>query len=413
MLAPAGGAIGAPWPLKLQWIAPSLGLESHPFMTVRRLLLHPFWLFLALPGYVGWRLLSGMAVGPPGVTVGILILIGCCLFIPLSMRTRALPNRQWADRIAWVGLTAMGFFSSLFVLTLLRDVVLLGARLFLSIGQAQLWIKPSAQLTLCLAMFISAVGLFIARRRPGVVEVKIPVADLPQALHGFSIAQISDMHVGPTIKRGFVEGIVGRVNDLKADLIAITGDLVDGSVPQLAAHTAPLAGLTARHGAYFVTGNHEYYSGERAWTEEIRRLGMRVLKNEHVVLKHDGASLVLAGVTDMSAHHFDAAQGSDPAAAMRGAPINAGAKILLAHQPSSAIAAANAGFDVQLSGHTHGGQFWPWNLFIHFFQPFSGGLHRLKNLWIYVSRGTGYWGPPNRFGVPSEITRIRLVPAAP
>ena len=413
MLAPAGGAIGAPWPLKLQWIAPSLGLESHPFMTVRRLLLHPFWLFLALPGYVGWRLLSGMAVGPPGVTVGILILIGCCLFIPLSMRTRALPNRQWADRIAWVGLTAMGFFSSLFVLTLLRDVVLLGARLFLSIGQAQLWIKPSAQLTLCLAMFISAVGLFIARRRPGVVEVKIPVADLPQALHGFSIAQISDMHVGPTIKRGFVEGIVGRVNDLKADLIAITGDLVDGSVPQLAAHTAPLAGLTARHGAYFVTGNHEYYSGERAWTEEIRRLGMRVLKNEHVVLKHDGASLVLAGVTDMSAHHFDAAQRSDPAAAMRGAPINAGAKILLAHQPSSAIAAANAGFDVQLSGHTHGGQFWPWNLFIHFFQPFSGGLHRLKNLWIYVSRGTGYWGPPNRFGVPSEITRIRLVPAAP
>jgi predicted MPP superfamily phosphohydrolase len=307
----------------------------------------------------------------------------------------------------------MGFFSSLFVLTLLRDVVLLGTHLFLSNGQAQLWIKPSAQLTLCLAVFISLVGLVVARRRPGIVEVEIPVVDLPQALHGFSIAQISDVHVGPTIKRGFVEGIVRRVNDLKADLIAVTGDLVDGSVPQLTAHTAPLAGLTARHGAYFVTGNHEYYSGERAWTEEIRRLGMRVLKNEHVVLKHDGASLVLAGVTDISAHHFDPAQRSDPAAALLGAPVNAGAKILLAHQPSSAMAAANAGFDVQLSGHTHGGQFWPWNLFVHFFQPFSGGLHRLKNLWIYVSRGTGYWGPPNRFGVPSEITRIRLVPAAP
>jgi predicted MPP superfamily phosphohydrolase len=308
---------------------------------------------------------------------------------------------------------AMGFFSSLFVLTLLRDVVLLGAHLFLSNAQAQLWIKPSAQLTLCLATIISLVGLVIARRRPGIVEVKIPVVDLPQALHGFSIAQISDVHVGPTIKRGFVEGVVQRVNDLKADLIAVTGDLVDGSVPQLTAHTAPLAGLTARHGAYFVTGNHEYYSGERAWTEEIRRLGMRVLKNEHVVLKHDGASLVLAGVTDISAHHFDPAQRSDPAAALLGAPVNAGAKILLAHQPSSAMAAAHAGFDVQLSGHTHGGQFWPWNLFVHFFQPFSGGLHRLQNLWIYVSRGTGYWGPPNRFGVPSEITRIRLVPATP
>jgi uncharacterized protein len=382
-------------------------------MTVRRLILHPLWLFLSLPGYLGWRLLSGLSIGPVGIAVGVGLLIGCCLFIPFSMRTRALKNRKLADRLAWVGLTAMGFFSSLLVLTLLRDVVLLGAHLFLSGGQTQLWIERSAQLTLYLALFVTLAGMIIARRRPGIVEIKIPVVDLPHALHGFSIAQISDVHVGPTIKRGFVEGIVRRVNDLKVDLIAVTGDLVDGSVQQLSAHTAPLAGLTARHGAYFVTGNHEYYSGERAWTEEIRRLGLCVLKNEHVVLKHDGASLVLAGVTDYSAHHFDPAQRSDPEAALRGAPIDAGARVLLAHQPSSAMAAAEAGFDVQISGHTHGGQFWPWNLFIHFFQPFSSGLHRLKNLWVYVSRGTGYWGPPNRFGVPSEITRIRLVPATP
>jgi uncharacterized protein len=382
-------------------------------MSVRRLILHPLWLFFALPGYLGWRLLSGLSIGPIGIAVGIVLLIACCLFIPFSMRTRALQNRKLADRLAWVGLTAMGFFSSVFVLTLLRDVVLLIVRLFLSNGQARLWIEPSAQATLYLALFVTLAGLIIARRRPGIVEIIIPVVNLPLALHGFSIAQISDVHVGPTIKRGFVEGIVRRVNELNVDMIAVTGDLVDGSVQQLSLHTAPLAGLTARHGAYFVTGNHEYYSGERAWTEEIRRLGLRVLKNEHVVLKHDGASLVLAGVTDYSAHHFDPAQRSDPAAALRGAPVDAGAKVLLAHQPSSAMAAAAAGFDVQISGHTHGGQFWPWNLFIHFFQPFSSGLHRLKNLWIYVSRGTGYWGPPNRFGVPSEITRIRLVPATP
>ena len=382
-------------------------------MTVRRLFLHPLWLFLLLPGYIGWRLLSGLGVGPVGIAVGIAILIGCCLLLPASMRTRALQNRMLADRLAWVGLTAMGFFSSLFVLTVLRELVLLGAHLLLSGPQVQFWVERSAQATLYLSLFVTLAGLIIARRRPGIVEIKIPVVDLPLALHGFSIAQISDVHVGPTIKRGFVEGIVRRVNELKADMIAVTGDLVDGSVLQLSAHTAPLAGLTARHGAFFVTGNHEYYSGERAWTEEIRRLGLRVLKNEHVVLKHDGASLILAGVTDYSAHHFDPAQRSDPEAALRGAPIDAGAKVLLAHQPSSAMAAANAGFDVQISGHTHGGQFWPWNLFIHFFQPFSSGLHRLKNLWIYVSRGTGYWGPPNRFGVPSEITRIRLVPAAP
>jgi uncharacterized protein len=382
-------------------------------MTVRRLILNPRWFFLALPGYIGWRLLSGLNLGPIAVVAGTLLLVACCLLIPVSLRTRVLQNRKLADRLAWVGLTAMGFFSSLIVLTLLRDLVLLGAQLFLSAGRAQLWIEPSAQATLYLSLFITLAGLIIARRRPGIVDIKIPIVDLPRALHGFSIAQISDVHVGATIKRGFVEGVVRRVNELQADLIAVTGDLVDGSVQQLSAHTAPLSQLTARHGAYFVTGNHEYYSGERAWTAEIGRLGLRVLKNEHVVLKHDGASLILAGVTDLSAHHFDPAQRSDPAAALRGAPANAGAKILLAHQPGSAIAAAKAGFDVQLSGHTHGGQFWPWNLFIHFFQPFSGGLHRLKNLWIYVSRGTGYWGPPNRFGVPSEITRIRLVAAAP
>jgi hypothetical protein len=342
-----------------------------------------------------------------------LLLTGACLLLPLSMRTRDLQNRRLADRLSWVGMTAMGLFSSLFVLTLLREMLLFGSRLFISQLQASTWAERSALATLYLSVFVSAAGMFIARRRPGVVEVKIPVTDLPRALDGFSIAQISDVHVGPTIKRKFVEGIVERVNSLKADLIAVTGDLVDGSVQQLSAHTAPLAALAARHGTFFVTGNHEYYSGERAWTDEIRRLGIRVLKNEHVVLEHGDARLVLAGVTDFSAHHFDVGQRSDPVAALRGAPADVGARILLAHQPSSAVAAADAGYDVQISGHTHGGQFWPWNFFVGLFQPFSSGLHRLKNLWVYVSRGTGYWGPPNRFGVPSEITRIRLVPAAP
>jgi hypothetical protein len=305
----------------------------------------------------------------------------------------------------------MGAFSSLSVLTLLRDVVLLIAGFFLSAPQAASLAVLSAWGTLALTAFVTLAGLLIAVRKPRVVHIDIPVADLPTALHGFSIAQISDVHVGSTIKRGFVESIVSVANGLKADLIAVTGDLVDGSVQQLSAHTAPLAGLAARHGVYFVTGNHEYYSGERAWTAEIKRLGLQVLKNEHVVLNHDGASLVLAGVTDLSAHHFNADEHSDPVAALHGAPADAGAKILLAHQPNSAPAAARAGFDVQISGHTHGGQFWPWNLFVGLFQPFTGGLYRLQNLWVYVNRGTGYWGPPNRFGVPSEITRIRLVAA--
>ena len=377
-------------------------------MSARRRFLHPIWLLASLPGYIGWRLLPALTTDPMVIAAGVVILLAACAIIPLSVRARSLQNRPMADRLAWIGLTAMGFFSSLFIMTLLRDVFLLCARVTLSADRAASLSTPSARWTLALTLLFTFLGLVIARR-PRLVDIDIPVAHLPKALQGFSIAQISDLHVGPTIKRGFVERIVARVNHLNADLIAITGDLVDGSVPDLSSHTAPLAALTARHGVYFVTGNHEYYSGERAWTAELRRLGLTVLKNQHVVLQHDGASLLLAGVTDFSAHHFDPAQRSDPAAALRGAPNDAGAKILLAHQPSSAAAAADAGYDVQISGHTHGGQFWPWNLFVRYFQPFTAGLNRLKNLSVYVSRGTGYWGPPNRFLVPAEITRIRLV----
>jgi predicted MPP superfamily phosphohydrolase len=370
-------------------------------MRVRRRFLSPAWLVFCLPLYVGLRLLPGLATRPWSLGIGIAVLIGACVLIPLRRR----------DRSAWAGPVALGFFSTLFVMTVLRDVVLLCARVLFGAAAYAALVGPTAIDVLIVTALFTLAG-FVVARRPRLVSVDIPIARLPVPLHGFSIAQISDLHVGPTIRRGFVERLVARVNDLEADLIAVTGDLVDGSVEQLASHTAPLSKLSARHGAFFVTGNHEYYSGERAWTNEIERLGLTVLKNEHVVLRHDGALLVLAGVDDIGAHHFDPEQRSDPAAALHGAPAGAGAKILLAHQPSSATAAAKAGFDVQISGHTHGGQFWPWNHFVRFFQPFTAGLYRLKNLWLYVSRGTGYWGPPNRFGVPSEITRIRLVPEA-
>jgi predicted MPP superfamily phosphohydrolase len=378
--------------------------------TVRRRFLHPLWLFISLPVYLGWRLLPALYAGPVGTAAGILVLLAACVLIPFSVNTRSIKNRAFADRIAWVGLLTMGFLSSLFVVTVLRDLFLWGAHVLLPAPRADALATPSARWAVCLTLLSTIIGLLIARR-PRLVQIDIPIADLPPALHGFSIAQISDLHVGPTIKRNFVERIVTRVNRLESDLIAITGDVVDGSVRDLAAHTAPLAALTARHGVFFVTGNHEYYSGERAWTAEFRRIGLTVLKNEHVVLQHHGASLVLAGVTDYSAHHFDPAQRSDPAAALAGSAAASGPRILLAHQPSSAAAAQAAGFDLQISGHTHGGQFWPWNLLVGYFQPFTGGLNRLKNLLVYVSRGTGYWGPPNRFIVPAEITRLRLIAA--
>ncbi|MDY6947258.1 MAG: metallophosphoesterase [Pseudomonadota bacterium] len=362
--------------------------------------------------YIGSRLLPALSIGVLGQVLAVLLLAASWLLIPLGLGGRSRRGRSGgADALLWSSLIAMGLFSSLFVFTLLRDASLLVVAVFAPAVAANHVPAATAWVVIGAAVFATLVGYINARRVAHVVNVDVPIADLPLALHGFSIAQISDVHVGATIRRNYVEGIVAAVNRLGADAIAITGDLVDGSVRELAAHVEPLSRLRARHGTFFVTGNHEYYSGERAWTNELRRLGMRVLVNEHVVVAHGDAKLVIAGVTDFGAHHFDPVNRSDPAAALNDAPSDAGAKILLAHQPRSAPAAEAAGFDLQLSGHTHGGQFWPWNFFVRLQQPFTAGLDRLGSLWVYTSRGTGYWGPPKRFGAPSEITRIRLVPA--
>src|SRR3569833_710834 len=330
----------------------------------------------------------------------------------LAVLARGRLPRLQAARLAGPGLFMAGFSSSLLVLTLLRDVLLLVGALTLSAAHEYTQRSASVVAVVVLAVLPTAGGFAAASRRERIVNEDVTIPNLPAALHGFSIALISDVHVGHSIRKEYVDAIVDAVNGLHPDLIAVTGDIVDGPVGELGSHTAPLGRLTARHGTFLVTGNHEYYAGVGPWIAEFRRLGLNVLLNEHAVLTHDGAPLVVAGVTDFSSHHFNPQQRSDPAAALAGAPSNAGARILLAHQPRSASAAATAGYDLQLSGHTHGGQFWPWNLFVRFQQPFTAGLHKLNQLWVYVSRGTGYWGPPNRFGAPSEITRLRLVPAA-
>ena len=363
--------------------------------------------------YIALRLLPSLP-GPVSSSLLGLALVALALAIPLGLAARRLARPPVADRLAWAGMLALGLFSSLFVFTLLRDLVLLLAAL-------AAWIEPglaapglaalSAEAVPLLALLASLLGAFNARRTAQVVEVDVPIVGLPAALHGFTIAQISDIHVGPTIKAPYLQGIVDAVNRLQADMVAITGDLVDGSVKELADHVAPLAGLSSRHGSFFVTGNHEYYSGAASWIDELRRLGLTVLVNQHVVLEQEGERMVLAGVADFTAHHFDPSHQSDPHAALLGAPGDAAVRILLAHQPRSAATAEQAGFDLQLSGHTHGGQFFPWGYFVRFQQPFTAGLYRMGRLWVYVSRGTGYWGPPKRLGAPSEITRLRLISA--
>jgi len=369
-----------------------------------------FVLSSVLHSYIGARLVPALAA--PWDIVFAAWLVASAVLMPLGFSARRSSHGAWGERAAVAGLFTMGLFSSLLVATFLRDVMLIAiglvatfAPLMFSFSRIE---SISAAAVPLLASAVTIVGLWNARRIARVVEVEVRIEGLPRELDGFSIAQISDVHVGPTIRRNYVEGIVDAVNALDADVVAITGDLVDGSVPQLREHVAPLANLRAKQGLFFVTGNHEYYSGAVPWMNELQRLGIRVLHNEHVVLGGESASIVFAGVPDFGAGHFHETHASNPAAALAGAPRDAGAKILLAHQPRSAAAAAQAGFDLQLSGHTHGGQFWPWNHFVRLQQPFTAGLHRLDGLWVYVSRGTGYWGPPKRFGAPSEITHLRL-----
>jgi len=378
----------------------------------------PLTLFSALVHlYVAWRVLPALAAWPAAQAWFALVLVASALLMPLGLLSRRVKRQPASDVLAWIGLLFMGLFSSLFVLTLVRDGVLLVAFAVLwavpSAGSLQAVAESTAAAVPLAGLLVTVLGFLNARRTAAVTVVDVPLHHLPPALHGFTVAQISDIHVGPTIKSRYLRAIVERVNGLKADMVSVTGDLVDGSVSELASHVAPLAQLKSTHGTYFVTGNHEYYSGAHAWIRELDRLGLHVLMNEHVVLKHGSASLVVAGVADYGAHHFDRSHRSDPHAAIAGAPADAPIRVLLAHQPRSAAAASEAGFQLQLSGHTHGGQFIPWNFFVRFQQPFTAGLHKLKDLWVYTSRGTGYWGPPKRFGAPSEITFLRFVPANP
>ena len=375
-------------------------------------MLRLFCLVALLHIYMGLRLLPDMPFGLAGMAISAVLLATPLCVLPFAEYARRHKQNPCADYLAGAGFLAMGFFSSVLLLTLLRDLTLLAGYATSgwlidapTFSELRRW---SAAAVPSMALMMTFIGFINARRRAGIRTVDVPIDGLPSALHGFSIAQITDIHVGATIKHAYVNRIVDAVNALQADIVAVTGDLVDGSVARLAGHTEPMRRLTARHGVFFVTGNHEYYSGAHAWIAELRRLGLSVLMNEHIVLVHQGESIVIAGVTDFNAHHFDPSHRSDPARAIAGAPQQA-VKVLLAHQPRSAFAAAKAGYHLQLSGHTHGGQFFPWNVVVRLIEPFTSGMYRLGELSLYVSRGTGYWGPPKRFGAPSEITHLRLV----
>ncbi|MFE1445050.1 metallophosphoesterase [Streptomyces olivaceoviridis] len=244
-------------------------------------------------------------------------------------------------------------------------------------------------------------GTYGVLKGPRVKRVTVPLAKLPRAAHGFRIAVVSDIHLGPVLGRGFAQRVVDTVNATRPDLIAVVGDLVDGSVKDLGPAAAPLARLSARHGAYFVTGNHEYFSGAEQWIEEVRDLGLHPLQNARTELPY----FDLAGVNDVQGE--SEGQGPDFARALDDRDP-ARACVLLAHQPVQIHEAVRHGVDLQLSGHTHGGQLWPGSLLAAAANPTVAGLDRYGDTQLYVSRGAGAWGPPTRVGAPSDVTVIEL-----
>lgn len=255
------------------------------------------------------------------------------------------------------------------------------------------------------------IGVVQATSGPKLKNVTVYINNLPAAFENYKIVQVSDLHIGGTIRKPYVENVVAMVNKTDADLVALTGDFADGKVSELKGDSSLLARMKSKDGLYLVSGNHEYYHDWGNWKPFYKSLGVHVLDNRHEVIDRHGDKLVIAGVNDYSTRGMAPPEREDIALAAKDMPDNA-AKILLMHQPTEYKQAAAAGFDLQLSGHTHGGQFFPWTLVIPFFHDFYKGLGRYENLQIYVSVGTGYWGPALRTFMPSEITVLTLKKAS-
>lgn len=357
--------------------------------------------------YVAWRLaepgLARLALALPFALVWL---------VPIVYWVYGRQNHRRADDLLHAAsYLCMGWLTYVIVLALLRDALLVVGALaggpfeaaVARWGVAAVWWGSLAVL---------AAGMLAAARGPHVRRIDIAIDRLPAAFEGFAIAQISDLHVGPTIGAAYVRRVVDIANALAPDLVALTGDIVDGSVQRLSTAVQPLARLRARDGLVLALGNHDYYSGAKAWTAQFGRLGIRVLRNEHFVLERGGARLVVAGTTD-PAGQFEVPPEPPRPDLAHGSAHGDAPRILLAHNPRLAPLAERAGFDLQLSGHTHAGQFFPWTLAVRLVHaPHVEGLSRQGRMWVYVNAGTGTWGPPIRLGTRPELTLVRLTAGA-
>ena len=364
--------------------------------------------------YLWARLVRAPELGVPWARFGNWLFVLLAALTPAGIIVARALDRPISKLIAGIAYGWMGVAVLLFFLLVASEVLRAGVH-----GASALTARPldpdrRAFLSRTIAGGVSLIAISLAGMgtanalgEVAVRRVLVPLRRLPRALQGFRIVQLSDVHIGPTLGADWLERVVARVNALAPDAVVITGDLVDGSVEELRDQVAPLAKLSAKHGVFFVTGNHEYYSGADEWIDELARLGVRTLRNERVALGDGEHSFDLAGVDDWTARRFGGGHGANLARALAGRDP-ARELVLLAHQPKQIHEAARLGVGLMLSGHTHGGQIFPWQLLVKLDQPYIAGLAQHEDTHIYVSRGTGFWGPPMRVAAPAEIALIEL-----
>jgi predicted MPP superfamily phosphohydrolase len=354
---------------------------------------------------------------PASPMIGDVLAVGLAILTLVPMRLGHHPAFASGPGryLYWTACVLLGWWATFGLLAMAADIIrllLIGLLLMEQPVSFPLTDQAGAiseTILIVLATVMSLAGLIQALSAPCVRTVDIPIKGLPTALAGLRIVQISDLHVGPLIRRAQVERVVAMALACQPDLIALTGDLADGSPAELAEDIAPLALLRAPLGVYTVTGNHEYYSGALSWLDAERQLGFIPLLNENRVLHRRGEPFLIAGVTDLTAHRFIAQHRSDPVKAVQ-TQTPCHVRILLAHQPESCVAAQKAGFNLQLSGHTHAGQFFPFSLLVRAAKRHWRGLDDYCGLWVYVNAGTGFWGTPNRLFTPTEISVLCLRP---
>jgi predicted MPP superfamily phosphohydrolase len=332
--------------------------------------------------------------------------IAAIVFVAGAIAMIVLFTQRGSDRAARISQFLLGFVWIAFVWTLISDVVRLG--MAMAGVENPFRSRFIAVLLAVLIVTVTVYGVYEAMRVPRIKRQDVTIPRLDPAFDGLTVAVITDTHYGAINRAKWSRGMVDAVNKLDADVAVHVGDIADGTADQRLEQATPLGDVNTPH-RFYITGNHEYYSNAQGWIDLMTRLGWKALRNEHVALERGDAKLVFAGIDDVTADHSgEPGHAADLTRALRGAD-SAAPVVLLAHQPSEIRKAVDAGVDLQLSGHTHGGQIWPFHYLVRLQQPVVAGLSRHSDrTQLYTSRGAGFWGPPMRVFAPSEITLLTL-----